>query len=122
MKIVTNLNSHIKDLKSEKVINTKQLSDGYHTIGDLYEHRTILFSIICNQNKDIAWKSSKHFDNDNDPMFEDSFVVGVSTSKGEATYHCKMMYWDLFKVKEIEIAPKWDGHTSSDVLERLQSL
>jgi hypothetical protein len=32
-------------------------SDGYHTFNELYYHRMILFSVICNQNKSKAWKS-----------------------------------------------------------------
>lgn len=31
-----------------------ELSDGYHSFNELYEHRMILFSIICNQNKAIS--------------------------------------------------------------------
>ena len=37
-------------------------SDGYHTFNELYYHRTVLFAVICNLNKDISWKSKKHKD------------------------------------------------------------
>ena len=33
-----------------------------------------------------------------------------------------MKYWDLFNVKELEKAPKWDGHTSDQAINRLLSL
>lgn len=38
-------------------IKTGELSDGYHTFNELYYHRAVLFSVICNSHKDIAWKS-----------------------------------------------------------------
>ena len=31
-------------------------------------------------------------------------------------------YWDMFKVKELEKAPKWDGHTPTDAINRIASL
>lgn len=37
-----------------------ELSDGHHSFNELYYHRMILFSIICNQNKAISWKSKKN--------------------------------------------------------------
>jgi hypothetical protein len=33
-----------------------------------------------------------------------------------------MDLWDMFDVKELEEAPKFDGHTPDDVLSRLFSL
>ena len=98
---------------------TGQISDGYHTFDDLYEHRCILYSVICNQNKDKAWKSKLHSDG---TMYDDMFIVGLETPAGMTSYHYSMKYWDLFKVKEISNAPEWDGYTPEDVLQRLQSL
>ena len=95
------------------------ISDGYHTFNELYYHRMILFSVICNQNKLRAWKSQLHYDG---TMYEDYFIVGIETDKGQATYHYHMKDWEHFKVLELDRAPKWDGHTSNDVLERLKSL
>ncbi len=36
--------------------------------------------IICNLLPEISWKSKKHFDEENDPMFNDSFIVGMYLS------------------------------------------
>jgi hypothetical protein len=56
-------------------------------------------------------------------MFEGMFIVGIETPEGQATYHYDIEpYWDLFKVKELEKAPKWDGHTSNDAIKRISSL
>ena len=99
--------------------NVKDLSDGYHTFGELYHHRAILFSVICNSYPDKAWKSRLHHDN---TMFDgDMFIVGVTTPQGDYSYHYHMKYWDLYKVKEIPNAPVWDGHKPSDI-DRLNCL
>ena len=100
-------------------INTDLISDGYHTFGQLYYQRCVLFATICNQNKDISWKSKKHSDGS---MYENYFIVGIETPKGNYTYHYEMKYWDLFEVKELDNAPEWDGHTEEDVLKRLSSI
>ena len=101
------------------VSDSDEISDGYHTFGELYFHRMILFSIICKQNKNISWKSKQHFD---DTMYKNFFIVGIDTPEGPYTYHYHMEYWDHFNgVREIEKAPEWDGHTAEDI-NRLLSL
>ena len=52
-----------------------EVSDGYHTFNELYDHRAILFSVICNQNSDIAWKSKLHEDG---TMYDGMFIVGMN--------------------------------------------
>lgn len=116
------INSIIATMKDAKVLNTKKVSDKYHTFGELYVQRMYLFSIICSQNKDIAWKSRKHFDEENDSMFDGDFIVGMDTPNGSASYHCKMEFWDLFDVREIPFAPKYDGYTPMEALERFRSI
>ncbi len=96
------------------------LSDGYHTFNELYHHRAILFSVICNSMPDKAWKSKLH---DTGDMYDGMFIVGIETPKGQATYHYDIEpYWDMFKVKELEKAPKWDGHTPQVAIERIEKL
>lgn len=101
----------------EVQMNTGDISDGYHTFNELYDHRAVLFSVICNQNFDIAWKSKLH---DDGTMYDGMFIAGISTCNGDIRYHIENKYWDLFKVKELDRAPEYDGHTSDDVLERLK--
>lgn len=100
------------------VESKQQISDGYHTFEELYFHRMMLFSVICNQNKEKAWKSWKHEDG---TMYDDYFIVGVTTIEGDYSYHYHKDHWDKFNVTELEFAPKWDGHKPSDVT-RLSSL
>lgn len=96
------------------------LSDGYHTFNELYHHRAILFSVICNTFPDKAWKSKLH---DTGDMFEGMFIVGIETPEGQATYHYDLEpYWDIFKVKELDKAPTWDGHTPEEAINRISKL
>ena len=97
-----------------------EFSDGYHTFNELYHHRAELFSVICNMFPEKSWKSKLH---DTGDMFDGMFIVGIETEYGQATYHYDIEpYWDMFKVKELEKAPKWDGHTSSDAIERIGNM
>lgn len=100
-------------MKIEFNVETKgQISDGYHTFDELYHHRMMLFSVICNTYKDKAWKSWKH---DDGSMFDDYFIVGIDTEEGQYTYHYHKDNWDIFEVKELEFAPEYDGHKPSDI-------
>ena len=100
--------------------NIGEFSDGYHTFNELYHHRAVLFSVICNMFPEKSWKSKLH---DTGDMFDGMFIVGIETEYGQATYHYDIEpYWDMFKIKELEKAPKWDGHTSSDAIERIGNM
>ena len=99
---------------------TGDTSDGYHTFNELYHHRAVLFSVICNEHPDIAWKSKKHHDG---TMYDGMFIVGINTPEGQATYHYDIVpYWDSFRVKELEFAPEWDGHTPDEAIRRIATL
>lgn len=96
------------------------LSDGYHTFNELYHHRAVLFSVICNMMPEKAWKSRLH---DTGDMYEGMFIVGVETPEGQATYHYDIEpYWNMFKVKELERAPEWDGHTPEEAIRRISTI
>lgn len=100
--------------------NIGEFSDGYHTFNELYHHRAVLFSVICNMMPDKAWKSKLH---DTGDMYDGMFIVGIETENGQATYHYDIEpYWDIFRVKELEKAPKWDGHTPSEAIERIGAI
>lgn len=100
--------------------NIGDFSDGYHTFNELYHHRAVLFSVICNMMPEKAWKSKLHNTGD---MFNGMFIVGIETEQGQATYHYDIdPYWDMFKIKELEKAPKWDGHTPTDAIQRIGNI
>lgn len=108
-----------------KDCDTNKITDGYHTFGELYEHRITLFIVLCHilqarsKTYDI-WKSKKHSDGSN---IDGWFVLGIGKVPGyQITYHIPISKWDMCEVKELELAPIWDGHTSEDVLSRLKTL
>ena len=119
---IDDINKLILDSKLCGDISTKDISDGHHTFDQLYRHRIILFCALCNLLPEISWKSKKHYDEENDPMFDDSFIAGINTPLGVATYHIKLKYWDLFNVPEIEKAPKYDNYSDDEVIARVLSL
>lgn len=100
---------------------TDQISDGYHTFGELYDHRRALTAALCKALLGWSWKSKAHHPDD-DPMFEGGyFIVGISLgSIGTITYHYKLDHWDDFElVTEVPHAPKWDGALPPLTVERL---
>lgn len=108
---------------------TDEISDGYHTFGELYDHRraltAALFAVIARAQRDRGvqvwvWKSKRHHPDDN-PMFEGGyFVVGADLPGGQVSYHYKLQHWDDFaEVPELQHAPKYDGHTPALTVERL---
>lgn len=108
-------------IKTEKVIEINgETSDGYHTFGELYHHRAVLFSVIVKAFSDKAWKSLRHHDG---TMYDGMFIVGIDTPDGQATYHYDIdPYWDMFECRELECAPEWDGHTPAQAIERIGKL
>lgn len=101
------------------VDSKQQISDGYHTFEELYYHRMLLFSVICNTYKQHSWKSRLHKDG---TMYDNYFIVGITTEEGDYTYHYHLDSWDYFKVKEIPTAPEWDGHKPEDITRLLTLL
>ena len=114
----------IEDIRSMPTLTqppiTGDTSDGYHTFNELYRHRAILFSVICNERPEVSWKSKRHHDG---TMYDGMFIVGIDTPEGQATYHYDIdPYWNLFRVKELELAPEWDGHTPGEAIRRIGTL
>lgn len=112
----------INNLIQREKVDTNLISDGYHTFGELYDHRIALFIALA---KCIRWPSSVN------PIWRcptdaDWFILGIDNEPGkQITYHLPMSRW-----KDTEFAitfdkkdkPEWDGHTSEDVLNRLLNL
>ena len=99
---------------------TGETSDGYHTFNELYHHRAVLFSVIVANYPERSWKSKKHSDG---TMYDGMFIVGIETPDGQATYHYNIdPYWDMFKCRELDKAPEWDGHTPAQAIERIGKL
>lgn len=115
-------------------IDTNKISDGYHTFGELYEHRIELFIQVCKrwgslpgdyvtpQNREV-WRSRFHSDG-KIAYGGGWFVLGIGKSAGfQITYHLPEKYWDRTSFAEtLPVAPEFDGHTPNDVIQRLKNL
>lgn len=103
-----------------ETIDADTVSDGYHTFGELYDHRRALTVALTNSWPELSWKSKEHHPEDN-PMFEGGyFIVGMTLPNGQISYHYKLHHWDDFSnVMEVPHAPKWDGHTPELTIQRL---
>lgn len=100
---------------------TGQISDGHHTFDELYEHRhALFFALMLSSSGDAeTWMSKLH---DDGSSFDGWFIAGIGLSTGPITYHLPMRLWDRFVSAGFDVlekAPKWDGHTSNDVINRL---
>lgn len=109
-----------------KQVDSNYISDGYHTFGELYEHRIVLYIALCRQlsknSTRSVWISKKHSDGS---VWDGWFLLGICIANGEQiTYHLPERYWDVCKefAYEFDQAPPFDGHTSDDVLNRLINL
>lgn len=119
----------IVERSEEKTIiecDVNKLSDGYHTFDELYEHRYLLFCAFLSTwkgYKEDRWKSKTHWiDGKLVPVWDGWFVAGTKLDGLQISYHLPLKYWDLLStIPTVETAPEWDGHTSKDVLQRLQN-
>ena len=96
----------------------EDVSDGYHTFGELYEHRHALYLnlVALLDDDEITWKSKLH---DDGTMFPDFFIAGMDLPVGKVTYHLPLRYWDHCAGRILGNAPEYDGHTPDDCLQRL---
>jgi len=102
-----------------------QLSDGYHTFEELYEHRHTLCLALMKAMPQNWWFSRKHADGELCFGNEDWFIVGAELpgfAPSSIAYHLPARLWDSVKAtgaKELSVGKPWDGHTPSDVIDRL---
>lgn len=86
------------------------ISDGYHTFDELYEHRCLLFINLCLlRPKQAYWR----------PHYEGWPLLGLQLPTGQISYHVPEKYLPLFEGKVEKGGPEWDKHTPSDVVVRL---
>lgn len=111
------------------------ISDGFHTMDELYDHRITLFIQICKTLVTIekvksdkvvmiqrpVWRSKLHHDGSS---YEGWFILGINKEAGmQITYHLPISRWEETNFAEtLEKCPEFDGHSSPEVLERLKNL
>lgn len=119
--------SEINQLIKDTNVDTNEISDGYHTFGELYDHRNLLYILLSKYLKRIfyldgtVWRSKYHSDGSE---IKGWFILGVGQKKdSQISYHVPADLWDVCQFAiELDRAPEFDGHTSQDVLKRLKAL
>lgn len=100
--------------------DSAEVSDGYHTFGELSAHRCKLFALLMVVFDGNAFKTLR---NDQGEGWEGWFIGGMDTPSGQITYHLPIEMWEMLpNVREIERNAGYDGHTAGDVLKRLDEL
>jgi hypothetical protein len=119
------LDKKLAQPEQEPVAVDGNTSDGYHTFNELYEFRkaynVALFNEWASNGKFSVHKSWRH--NDGELCFGGGwFIVVAVLPQGQISNHYEAKDWSLFSVLETERALfEFDGHTGSDVVERLKS-
>jgi hypothetical protein len=126
------MNEYLLKIAENELIEMGEISDGYHTFNQLYDHRCVLFIVLAKQ---IALASQMTGDKYTRKLpkvwywVEDEesewFLMGIGVDPGEQmTYHLNVKFLpqvSMFAAK-MQDKPEFDGHTSDDVLERLKRL
>ena len=119
---VAKINEMIAKLPSMEEAN--KVSDGYHTFGEVYQHRVVLYLLLCKvlqKQGYYLWRSKFH---DDKSCIEGYFLLGVNTKEGEQiTYHIRNHHWNSTDfANTLAVGPKYDGHTPQDVVTRLVNI
>lgn len=65
-------------------------------------------------------KSHKH--HDGEECFGGGwFIVMAELPTGQISNHYENRYWELFNIPELDTAWEWDGHTSNEAADRIES-
>ena len=98
--------------KTFKIVGD-DISDGYHTFDELYDHRCILFITLCLHTPLCArWKKDH---------FEGWDCLYWQCSEGQVSYHVPIKYRYLYETKiERDESLQYDGHTPADCIKRLE--
>ncbi len=95
-------------------------SDGYHTFNELYRHRCLLFAwVLLLNHKRNVFKTLK---NDAGEEYDGWFIGAMNTQFGQISYHLPDSLWDLLPITTHERNSTYDGHTSLDVLGRIERM
>lgn len=124
------LRSYIEALEARAALaqpepEASQISDGYHTFAELYEHRYALCLALMRSMPQCWWFSQCHADGE--PCFggNDWFIVGADLpglDDPSITYHLPMRLWNAAQAtgaRELPQGRPWDGHSANDVVDRL---
>jgi hypothetical protein len=108
----------------EPAQDLSQLSDGYHTFAELYEHRHALCLALMRAMPRHCWFSLRHADGERCFGGNGWFIVGIEPPGGNSvTYHLPAELYLAARATgavELEKGRPWDGHSAADVALRLK--
>lgn len=115
-----------EDCERKLEIIVDLLNEKQELIEELYDFRltynALLFNEWAENQKYEVYKSRRH--SDEELCFDgEYFIVVANLPTGQVTNHYHIRHWDMFKINEYEkVNEDFDGHTPSDVIERLQQV
>lgn len=104
--------------KTFKIVNG-DISDGFHTFDELYDHRCLLFLMLITSSDhcEDAYAVKDHY--------EGWDLMVLDSHAGQISYHIPVKFRELWEdyVKEISLSEhKYDGHTPNDVIARFKEM
>lgn len=133
----------INNLIKVSEVDTNEITDGYHTFGELYVFRTIYNAALFNEWAKQTTINPKWANEDNQPVSVPKynvhkswrhhdgelcfgggwFIVVAILPSGQISNHYKAEDWELFQVPAYDKAlVEFDGHTPVDVIMRIKAL
>lgn len=105
---------------TEKTFKIKDgdISDGYHTFDELYEHRNLLF---INLFKRVGGNQSCYWVAEHYPGWD---LLVIDSKEGQMSYHVPIQLRPCYEKRDrLELSQHgYDGHTPADVVERLRAM
>ena len=101
-------------------VDPEDVFDGWHSVGELYDHRHMLYALLVMNNWESAWMSNRL--SSGNLVEKGWFILGLELSTGQISYHMPIEMWKGFEKMGVvihEVAP-WDGHDSEEVLFRMK--
>ena len=103
-------------------LDPTHISDGYHTMAELYEFRMVYNALAFNE-----WARLGLYDIHKSWRHEDGalcfgggwFVVRATLPTGQISNHYPAEHWDRFHVETRDRAAAWDGHSPQEALRRM---
>lgn len=100
--------------------NLAQVSDGYHTLDELYEHRCLLFINLCLSRQGSArWKIDPKTHREG--AFSGWFLLYLELPTGQISYHIPNYMHHFVRDAIVQDDDyEWDGHDANETLLRLE--
>lgn len=108
-----------------EISDLSKVSDGYHTIAELYDHRCLLFInlvLLHLKNDGCAYWVEEHYEGWDLLLMKETESATPPYKHYQISYHVPIKYRNLYRKRVSQVEPDshhFDGHTSQDVLDRL---